>query len=207
MEDQYIHRFAGDKIMGKNKKDSLFKNGVWIKEQQGVLTIGTLDTKNKDIMVVPDSLTSKIVEFENDMIEAIYGGGKIAFIPDVVNVGKLLSNIEKQFQTKDLRISFSATKDDIFKGDYNEIYHLVEKFVTSSLSDSDTEEKSPLIYINVSILQNHLCIIYRDSDSISDPSKLNPEIEFIKTDLKGEVSYKKTSGNRCYYDIMIPSRG
>jgi hypothetical protein len=192
--------------MKKIKKDTLFKRGIWIKEQQGSLTIGSLDNNEESVMIIPDKLSSKIFEFENDMIEALYGEKKVPFNPAVIDIEKLLANIGKKFKENDLRISFSGTKDNVFKGDYNEIFNLIEKFVLSSLSDTSKKEKVPLIHINASVLQDHLCIIYRDSGSISDPSLLRDEIDFIKTVLKGEISYKATSGEKSYYDIMIPSK-
>ncbi|CCK80401.1 MULTISPECIES: hypothetical protein [Desulfobacula] len=59
--------------MKKVKKDSLLKCGVWIKEQQGSITIGSLDKNDENIMTIPEKLNSKIIKFENDMIEALYG--------------------------------------------------------------------------------------------------------------------------------------
>lgn len=193
--------------MEKVRKDPLFKKGVWIKEQQGILTIGSLDENDKTVMVIPDDLSAKIQAFEDDMIEALYGEDKVSFDSAVINVDKLLINIKKRFKGNDLRISFSETKDTVFKGDYTQIFNLIEKFVLSSLSGPFKDEKVPLIYINASIISGHLCIIYRDSGSISTPLKLKNEIDFIKTGLKGEISYKSTPGDKSYYDIMIPSNG
>jgi len=192
--------------MKKVKKDTFFKTGIWIKEQQGCLTIGSLDSNDKGIMVIPDKLRSKIFEFENEMIEALYGENKALFNPSIINIEKLFANIGKKFNQNNLRISFSGTKDNVFRGDYDEIFHLIEKFILSSLTDDSKQGKEPLIYINASVLQDHLCIIYRDSGSISDPLKLKKEIDFIKSVLKGEISYKLTDGNKSYYDIIIPSK-
>lgn len=192
--------------MGKAQKKPLFIKGVWIKEQQGRLTIGSLDETDKSVMVIPDKLSSTILEFENDMIEALYGENREAFNPAVIDIEKLLTHIGEKYKKNNLRISFSGTKDNVFKGDYNSILNLIEKFVLSSLPDNSQTDQIPLIYINASVLQGHLCIIYRDSDSISNPSTLINEIGFIKTSLKGEVRYKAKSGNKSYYDIMIPSK-
>ncbi|NDY72441.1 hypothetical protein DO021_12280 [Desulfobacter hydrogenophilus] len=59
--------------MGSKKETKIFKKGIWIIEQQGVLTVGSLDEKNADIMVVPDELRAKLQTLESDMIEALYG--------------------------------------------------------------------------------------------------------------------------------------
>ncbi len=191
--------------MEKTKNDALLKKGIWIKEQQGSLTIGSLDETDKSVVVIPDELGSKLLEFENDMIEALYGEERQLFDPSAIDIEKLLKKIGKQFQKNDLRISFSGEKSSSFKGDYNQIYRLIEKFVLCSLSGASQASNPPLIYINASLLQGHLCIIYRDSGSITDPSLLKAEISFIKTVLKGEIDFKITSGNKSYFDIMIPS--
>jgi len=192
--------------MNKVRKDTLFKKGVWIREQQGVLTMGSLDENDESTMVIPEELSQKILKFENEMIEALYGEKKIIFNQATIDIEKLLKKIGKQFKENDLRISFSRTKDGVFKGDYNDIYNLMEKLVLSSLPEGSKKNKQTLIYINVSVLEDHLCIIYRDSDSISDPLKLKKEIQFIETVLKGDISHKVTSADRSYYDIMIPSK-
>lgn len=186
------------------KKNTGLKTGIWIKEQQGQLTIGSLDKKQPEVMIIPDQLSSKIFEFEKDMIEALYGENRIVFNPSFLNIEKLLSNLKKQFEKYELRISFSGAADNIFKGNYNEIYHLIEKFIQSSIPDSEMESP-PTIYINASVLQDHLCIIYRDSLSISKPEKLKNEFDFIKSKLNGEITHKATSGNKSYYDIILPS--
>ena len=65
--------------MEKIKNDALLKKGIWIKEQQGNLTIGSLDATDKSVVVIPDELSIKLLEFENDMIEALYGEDRLLF--------------------------------------------------------------------------------------------------------------------------------
>lgn len=190
--------------MKKIKKNTVLKTGVWIKEQQGQLTIGSLDKNSPEIMIVPDQLSSKIFEFEKDMMEALYGDNRIKFNPSALNIEKLLSNLKKEFKEYDVRISFSETTRNIFHGDYNEIYGLIEKLVQSSLDPISATP--PIIYINISVLQDHLCIIYRDSLSLSDPATLTKEFNFIKSTLNGEINHKATPGKTSYYDIIIPSK-
>lgn len=192
--------------MKKIKKNTVLKTGIWIKEQQGQLTIGSLDKNSPEVMIVPDQLSSKIFEFEKDMLEALYGDSRIAFNPSCLDIEKLLSNLKKQFKKYDIRISFSGTTENVFNGNYNEIYGLIEKFIQNSLNPISKTDTPPLIYINASVLQDHLCIIYRDSLSISDPANLTNEFNYIKSTLNGEITHKATSGNKSYYDIIIPSK-
>ncbi len=192
--------------MKKTKENTALKTGIWIKEQQGQLTIGSLDENNPDVMIVPDELSSKLFEFEKDMMDALYGENRIVFNPSLIDIEKLLFNLKNQFKNYDLRISFSGRGENVFKGNYNEIYGLIEKIIQSSLIPGSENSTPPVIHINASVLQDHLCIIYRDSLSISDPEKLTKEINFIRSGLKGEISHKETSGNKSYYDIIIPSK-
>ena len=190
--------------MDKSIKDPIFKKGIWIKEQQGILTIGSLDEGKKEIMVIPDELSSKIFSFEEEVLDALYGDDSQTFNPEIVDIEKLLSQIKNKFTGKEIRIAFSNPQKEEFRGDHDELSSLLEKLVLSSLPSEKDEET--LIYINASILQDHLCIIYRDSSSISNPSKLKKEILYLQNTLNGEISYKKTSETRSYYDIMIPSK-
>ncbi len=190
--------------MEKSTKDPIFKKGIWIKEQQGVLTIGSLDKQEKEIMMIPEELSSKIFAFEEEVLDAMYGENMKTFNPEVIDMEKLLSNIKNKFSDKQIRIAFSNPQNETFRGEYDEIFTFMEKLVLSSSSREKDDET--LIYINASMLQNHLCIIYRDSGSISAPSKLKKEFQFVQNTLKGEINYKKTSESRAYYDIMIPSK-
>jgi len=190
--------------MDKSIKNSIFEKGIWLKEQKGVLTIGSLDTQEKEIMVIPDELSSKIIAFEEEVLDALYGADSQAFNPEIIDMEKLLSKIKTRFKDTEIRIAFSNPQKDKFRGDHDEIFALLEKLVLSSFPTEKNQKT--LIHINASILQNHLCIIYRDSSSISDPAKLEKEFQYIRKTLKGEISYKKTSETRSYYDIMIPSK-
>ena len=188
--------------MDKAKQDPLFKQGIWIKEQQGMLTMGAIGRPDNETIVIPDELGTKIFAFEKEMMDALYGSHSIPFQKEILDIEKMMSHLKTKFSDIQLKISFSNPKKEKFRGDYEKIFHLFEKLVLSSIS----QENKPTIYINASLVQGHLCIIYRDSPSSSDPAALAKEIEYIKTELKGEASYKKTSEDRSYYDIMIPSK-
>ncbi|MEE4363031.1 MAG: hypothetical protein V2J08_03810 [Desulfotignum sp.] len=191
--------------MTESQHNRLFKKGIWIKEQKGTLTMGSLENGDHTVMKVPEDLCARIYEVENEMIDALYGDKRQVFDPDAVDMEKLLARIEKKYAKSRLRISFSADPGYVFTSDYDAIYTLLEKLVESSLkTDVSGNRPDPLIYINASILDNHLCIIYRDSEMISDPSTVKAVIDRVKTRLGGEIDYKSTPGQKAYYDIMIP---
>lgn len=189
--------------MKKNNSTPLLKDGVWIKEQQGFLTMGSLNETEDEVMIVPEELSAQIAEFEEAMMDALYGEDKKVFNPEIIDVEKLLSQIKKKFIHNKLSIYFDGVTEKPFKGSFDDLYDIMEKFVMSSLPDTSQEE--PLIYIRASVIQDHLCIVYRDSGSISNPSKLKDTIKFIKDNFKGEISYTAKSGDKSYYDIVIPS--
>lgn len=190
----------------KNKiKSTIFKAGIWIKEQQGRLTMGGMGSDAGDTIVVPNDLCDKLFDFEDEMIEALYGEDRQVFKPGVVDLSTLMKNIEKQFKKHTLRISFTDTQKLPFYGDYDLIYNFFAALVSQSLSNVEDGGSEIVIYINASVLENHLCVIYRDSLSALDPSMIKEQIRDLKLKLKGEISYKKTSAQKKYYDIMIPS--
>lgn len=171
-----------------------------MKEQQGTLTIGSLD--GKETMVLPATLCAKIFAFEDEMQEALYGENRQAFTPEMIDLDRLFLNIKSRFKDQEIKISFLNPQKQRLRGDYDEIFTLLENFILSS--SPHIKDEKILIYISASILQDQLCLIYRDSQAISDPSKLTAEFAYITDRLKGEISYKKTAEARSYYDIMIP---
>nr|WP_321399819.1 hypothetical protein [uncultured Desulfobacter sp.] len=187
--------------MGTNKETEIFKNGIWIKEQQGILTVGSLDKKNTDIMIIPDELSAKLQSFESDMIEALYGETREVFQPDILDIGHLFKQLEKRFKDERLHFSFDKSDENPFLCDFDPVFSLFEKLILSSLAVNS----KPLIYINASLVQNHLCIIYRDSESVSNPSDLGPAFFRIKNSLGADVEFNKADGQGGYYDITIPS--
>lgn len=187
--------------MQSDKDKQVFKKGIWIKEQQGVLTIGSLDNRNKDVIVVSDELRSKLDVFESDMVDALYGDKKKKFDPKVLDIENLFRILRKKFKEVDLKISFENPERLVFKCEFDPVFLLFEKLIESSIS----KDRSPSIYINASIVQDHFCIIYRDSESNSDPTDLGSDFFLIKNKLNGSVQFKKTNKNKTYYDIMIPS--
>lgn len=81
--------------MGPEKETEIFKKGIWIKEQQGVLTVGSLDKKNTDVMVVSDELSTRLQAFESDMIEALYSETREKFRPGILDIEHLFRQLKK----------------------------------------------------------------------------------------------------------------
>ncbi len=186
--------------MDQPASNPLFKKGIWMREQQGTLTIGSLD--GKETMVLPDALCAKIFAFEDEIQEALYGVHRQAFTPEMIDLDRLFLNIKSRFKDQAIKISFLNPQKQKLRGDYDKIFTLLEKIILSSCSP--TKDEKIIIYLSASILQDQLCLIYRDSHAISDPSKLTAEFAYIADKLKGEINFKKTAQARAYYDIMIP---
>lgn len=183
------------------KKTEIFKNGIWLKEQQGVLTVGSLDKNNTDVMVLSEEITAKLHAFEEDMIEALYGENRESFRPGVLDIQHLFKQLKQRFGDVQMNLSFDKSDERPFVCDFDPVFSLLEKLILSSTYNGS----NPVIHISASLVQDHLCIIYRDSESISNPSALEPEFFLIKNRLAGDVQFKKADKKGGYYDIMIPS--
>lgn len=189
--------------MGTKKETEIFKKGIWIKEQQGVLTVGSLDKSNTEVMVVSDELSARLHTFGSDMLETLYGENREKFRPGVLDIDHLFRRLEKRFGDVRLHLSFDKSDENPFVCNFDLIFSLFEKLVLSSISGNS----NPVIYINASLVQDHLCMIYRDSESISNPSELGADFFLIKNRLGGSMQFKKADKKGSYYDITIPSAG
>nr|WP_320013668.1 hypothetical protein [uncultured Desulfobacter sp.] len=189
--------------MGLEKETEIFKKGIWIKEQQGVLTVGSLDKKNTDVMVVPDELSTRLKSFESDMMEALYGESREKLQPGILDIEHLFRQLKKRFKDVQLNLSFDKSDENPFVCNFDRVFSLCEKLILSSISGNS----NPIIYIKASLVQDHLCMIYRDSESVSNPSDLGPDFFLIKNRLDGSVQFKKADKKESYYDITIPSAG
>ncbi|WP_020588435.1 hypothetical protein [Desulfobacter curvatus] len=187
--------------MGAKQETEIFRKGIWIKEQQGVLTVGSLDKENTDVMVVSDELSAKLQAFESDMIEALYGENRETFQPGILDIERLFKQLENRFEDVRLHLSFDKSDENPFICDYDPLFSLFEKLILSSISGNS----NPVIHINASLVQDHLCIIYRDSESVSNPSDLGPDFFLIKNRLGAGIEYNKAEKQEGYYDITIPS--
>ncbi|WP_319574755.1 hypothetical protein [uncultured Desulfobacter sp.] len=187
--------------MGREKETEIFKKGIWIKEQQGVLTVGSLDKKNTDVMVVPDELRTRLHAFESDMVEALYGESREKFQPGIRDIEHLFRQLKKRFKDVQLNLSFDKSDEKPFICNFDRVFSLCEKLILSSISGNS----NPIIDIKAALVQDHLCMIYRDSESASNPSDLGPEFFLIKNRLGGSVQFKKADKKGSYYDITIPS--
>ena len=189
--------------MGTKKETEIFKKGIWIKEQQGVLTVGSLDKGNTDVMVVSDELSARLQIVGSDMVEALYGKNRKKFRPGVLDIDDLFRQLEKRFGDVRLHLSFDKSDENPFVCNSDLIFSLFEELVLSSISGNS----NPAIYINASLVQNYLCMIYRDSESISNPSGLGPKFFLTKNRLGGSMQFRKADKKGTYYDITIPSTG
>lgn len=189
--------------MGSKKETEIFKKGIWMKEQQGFLTVGSLDEKDTNVMVVPDELSAKLQAFESDMIDALYGETRETFQPGMLDVEHLFRQLEKRFGDVRLNLSFDKSDENPFVCNFDPVFSLFEKLILSSISGNS----NPAIYINASLVQDHLCIIYRDSESVSNPSDLGPDFFLIKNRLGADVKFNKADKQGSYYDLTIPSAG
>lgn len=189
--------------MTQSSKKSLLKKGIWIQEQQGVLTMGSLDPEDIKVVELSPELTATIAQFEQDMTDALYGDRAIAFEPGKTGVKKLLERVIKSFDTTGVQISISCPDYAVISGEYDGLFNLFSGIVGNSLQHELIGVDRPAIHISVSVVADTLCMIYRDSGTGSGANRLKKEISYIKETLKGEVSQKSTPGKGTYFDIVI----
>ena len=189
--------------MAENDEKSLLKRGLWIQDQQGVLTMGSLDPEDTRVVELSPELAATISQFEQDMTDALYGDHAKPFTPGRVEVKTLLERVIKGVDTTGVKVSISCPDSAVVHGDYDGLFDLFSGFVKNSLGHELPGVASPAIYISVSVVADTLCMVYRDSGTGSGENRLDKEIRYIKEVLKGDVCRKSTSGRGSYYDIVI----
>jgi len=187
----------------KNKK-TLLKNGIWIQEQHGVLTMGAIGGDDSSVVELSPGVAATIFELEHDMMEALYGDKAIRFVQGKIKVKKLLEKVVESFDMTGIQLSISCPDSAVINGNYDCLFHLFAGFVKNSVDHELSHVKNPAIHISVSVVADALCLVYRDSGNGSFDSLLEEEIRCITETLNGEVSRKSSIGKGSYFDIVIP---
>jgi len=191
--------------MAEKKTKKLLENGVWIQRQHGVLTMGSLEKTDDAVVELSSELSEAIDDFEEDMMAAMYGDNVVPFKPDEIRVNEMLLNVVNQFELTGVRVSVSCSPEDaVVKGDYDQLLDLMSGFVQNSLESGLKTAETPVLYINASVLEDNLCIIYWDSCRVERKNSLKKEFDCIENSLQGEISEKTTAGRASYFDIVIP---
>jgi len=190
--------------MEEKKKKSLLKNGIWIQEQQGVLTMGTIGGDDSTVVELSPGVAATIFELEHDMMDALYGDKSIRFVPGKIKVKKLFEDIVENFDMTAIQLSISCPDSAVIYGDYDCLFDLFAGFIENSMDHELSHVDAPAIHISVSVVADALCVVYRDSGNGSFDSRLKKEIRCITETLNGEVSRKSSVGKGSYFDIVIP---
>ncbi|PID78179.1 MAG: hypothetical protein CSB21_01765 [Deltaproteobacteria bacterium] len=188
--------------MSDKKRDDLLNHGIWIKEQNGVLTMGSLDEDDHSAVILNDSLEKTFIAMGNEIAEALWGESSVKFDISKVNVKKMIDRVLSDIKVNKDDVSVYCSEDMLVSVNYDLLYKVFKGLIKNSL-DSDYNNKDSGININISFVDKKLCIIYRDSGGCGSSSSIEREIELIKTRLDGDVKINK-AGQRVYLDIMIP---
>ncbi len=187
------------------KKKDLLKNGLWIQKQHGVLTMGSLDETDAVAVELSPELSQAITGFEQDMIEAMYGENAVVFNPARIALKNLFLNVVNEFDLDGVHVSVTCTPDNaVVEAEYDRLFDLLAGFVQYSLDSGIKSENAPAIYLNASLIDDNLCVIYRDSRRALRKDALKKEFDCITNVLHGEVSEKTTPGRGSYIDMVIP---
>ena len=192
--------------MPEKKGSPLIEKGIWIQEQNGVLTMGTLDRENGEEVVLPEKLSETIFALEDEMMEALYGESAVSFDPETIDIQLLFDKLVHGFTAEDIRISAHCPDESRFSGNWNELYDLMCAFVRHSIAYESPQVSPKTIHMNASVVDGNFCLIYRDSGDMQHTDELREQFDYIRNALKGDVSIKSGSGKGSYIDILIPGK-
>lgn len=178
----------------------VLKNGIWIKEQNGLLTMGLIG--NDDFEVEIGEKTSlQLFALELELQEALYGENSIKFNPKNVNFEKLVQSILRDTGLSDSDIATHFTGDAVIKGDYDMIFDVFKAMIQKSSGNNGGEK----IYINASVADNSLCVVYRDDVLCRKAEGIDDIKKIIEKELGGSIKIIDSVKNP-YIDITIPEK-
>lgn len=189
--------------MKEKKWGSVFETGVWIKEQNGVLTMGKIGDDEFQIEL-GNELAATISALEDQVEEALYGTEPVKFDPEKVDFKTVLNKINESFKNTDLVLTGHCAEGSVLKSDYNDIYSLIYGLAENSLLHTGAEKK-PSAYISASVVEGKLYIVYRDSGPCRNMDNIAKETELVKDSLQGQIKLND-SVRFPYLDIMIPEK-
>ena len=192
--------------MSDNERQPLIEKGIWIQEQNGVLTMGTLAQESSEKVVLPDKLADTIFALEDEMMDALYGKSAVAFDPHTIDVKLLLEKLAHSFGEKDVTIVSHCPYGCSFEGKWDELFDLFSEFIHHSIEYELKDVAHKSIHIYASVVDGNLCLVYRDSGDSVYEDRLKRCFDYIRNTLQGEVSIKSGSEGGGYLDIMIPRK-
>ena len=193
-------------VMPDKEGRPLIEKGIWIQEQNGVLTMGTLDRENGEEVVLPEKLAETIFALEDEMMGALYGESAVPFDPQTIDVKPLFEKLIRVFETEDIKITGHCIDNSKFSGSWNELFDLLSAFIRHSISCELQNVSPKSIHMNASVVDGNFCLIYRDSGDMRYTDELQEQFDYIRNILNGEVSIKSGSGKGSYLDILIPGK-
>jgi hypothetical protein len=177
----------------------ILKNGIWIKEQNGILTMGLLDDDFE--VEIGEKTSLQLFALELELQEALFGDNITKFNPEVVNFEKLVQSVRRELKLTDNDIYAHFSGPTTLKADFKLIFDVFKSLIQKSLK-SDNKEK---IYINASVADKSLCIVYRDEFLCKKGETIEDEKNLIENELKGKIKINDSVKNP-YIDITIPEK-
>lgn len=190
--------------MAFSKKDSILKNGIWMKKEDGLLIMGVLDDKKDSSVVLSKKISDFLFKVEADLEDSLYGGGSLK--AETIKVKSLFDMIEDKYSSEEnCKIEVHYDLSHEIRLVINDFQFFIDFLIGLSTSSEIGSFEKKVIYINGSVINGNLSMVYRDSQGCSG---INPESEGLNGAVKrlgGEVKLKG-SGEKSYLDIMIPSK-
>ncbi|MDY0360356.1 MAG: hypothetical protein RBR08_02770 [Desulforegulaceae bacterium] len=176
----------------------ILKNGIWIKEQNGLLTMGLLDKKDFQVEI-GEKTSLQLFALELEMQEALFGGNAVKFNPENVNFERLVRSLIRDLKLGENEISAHFSGLTIIKADYDLIYNAFKLLFEASVRG----KKENKIYINASVVDKSLCVVYRDEVLCKKEDGLEEAKKIVEKDLNGKIKINDSLKNP-FMDITIP---
>lgn len=190
--------------MAFSKKDSILKNGIWIKKEEGLIIMGVLDDKKDNPVVLSKQISEFLLKVEADLEESIYAGGSLK--AETIKVKSLFDMIvEKYSKEKNLIIDAHYDLSHEIRLVINDFQFFIDLLIGLSSSSGLNAPEKKTIYINGSVINTTLSMVYRDYEGCRRINMDSKTFGDAVQRLGGEVKLKG-SGEKSYLDIMIPSK-
>ncbi|MDY0131673.1 MAG: hypothetical protein RBR53_03300 [Desulforegulaceae bacterium] len=178
----------------------ILKNGIWIKEQNGILTMGLVDDDEFEVEI-GEKTSLQLFALELELQDALYGKNRIKFNPTNVNFEKLIQSLVKEPDFKDKEISAHFAGKVVIKADYDLLFEVFKSLLQKSFNG----EGNGKVYINASVADDSLCVLYRDEVLSRKLESVDEIKKMVEKNLNGSIKVND-SVKIPYIDITIPEK-
>lgn len=184
---------------------NIIKNGFWIQEKNGVLSMGPIGGDDDSSYVVPPALAEKIHKMEEDMIDAMYGESALKFDPEKgLNIRHLIRNAIYDGNPGEYKVLVNCAEEIFLTGRHKAVETIFRELIRNSITHVLPKSGQGKIKIDISSLVGNLCILYRDGATRLEDSGIQNIVEIIRDQLDGDIISKTTETGKPFIEIIVP---